>query len=440
MSRFPYAGWSNASSRSPRRVQLLAGLVVLGASAVSNGCGSDVQQTSARRPQVTDSAGVAIIENTTSAWDSAGAWRIEPEPLLQIGVVDGEDPYVFEQISSLGRLSDGRLFLFERGSREIRAFDARGTYLNSIGRAGDGPGEFPVPARTVSSAMATGPRDPLVVATPGDTLLAWNARGNRLAWFLPNGTLVREASYDPAELLRAMDGLAGASWQLLPDGTVFFNADNVGSALRSGGPRFQEGTLGVTTRRVGLVLDGFTRTGATLVVPFSEWYGFFQNPAYPMSVVAPQASPVRLHVSTPERWEVRTYDAEGALVRIVRLPLPRSPLSQDWLDTRLAMFPPSMRAEMEAAFDEFTMPDSVSPIEGLRTDTEGNLWIADAATFREGGVYDAHVIDAGGRWLGRVEGIVPWMRIQEIGSDYVLLRWSDDLSLQYLRVHRLVKP
>ena len=88
---------------------------------------------------VTDSAGVRII--TSTGGDAIYA-RVAGEPALTIGVVDGPDALMFQRIVSVARDEEGRLVVADAGWGEIRVFDAGGEHVLTIGREGEGPGEF----------------------------------------------------------------------------------------------------------------------------------------------------------------------------------------------------------------------------------------------------------------------------------------------------------
>ncbi len=64
------------------------------------------------------------------------------EPILDIGVLEGDRFYQFDQIVGGKRLSDGRIAVANAGSLELRYYDAEGKHLFSTGREGGGPGEF----------------------------------------------------------------------------------------------------------------------------------------------------------------------------------------------------------------------------------------------------------------------------------------------------------
>jgi len=80
------------------RVALLPALTLIGS------CSTD---SATARDAVRDSAGIAIVETTSPAAE----WRLSPEPVLRIGVVDGDDAYQFSSIVFAARLSDGRIVI-----------------------------------------------------------------------------------------------------------------------------------------------------------------------------------------------------------------------------------------------------------------------------------------------------------------------------------------
>lgn len=63
-------------------------------------------------------------------------------PTLEIGSLDGPEPYSFAAVESVIRLPDGRIAVADGGATSIGIYDADGDHVLSWGRAGDGPGEF----------------------------------------------------------------------------------------------------------------------------------------------------------------------------------------------------------------------------------------------------------------------------------------------------------
>ena len=85
------------------------------------------------------------------------------EPTVSIGQLEGEEPYLLHWAGSFARLPDGRIVVANRGSSEVRMFDASGSHLVSWGGQGEGPGEF----MSLSH----------VAPWPGDSIVAWYSPG-----------------------------------------------------------------------------------------------------------------------------------------------------------------------------------------------------------------------------------------------------------------------
>jgi hypothetical protein len=64
---------------------------------------------------------------------------------LQIGKEDGEN-YIFERIRRVKATDDGSIFVLDIKAAKIQKYDKNGTYLLTIGKKGQGPGEFQSPS------------------------------------------------------------------------------------------------------------------------------------------------------------------------------------------------------------------------------------------------------------------------------------------------------
>jgi len=91
---------------------------------------------------IRDSTGITIVENSAPKWTETDAWTLGPTPTLRIGGLDGAPEYELFRVAGARRLDDGRIVIANSGTHELRFYDADGTYLQSVGREGDGPGEF----------------------------------------------------------------------------------------------------------------------------------------------------------------------------------------------------------------------------------------------------------------------------------------------------------
>jgi hypothetical protein len=91
------------------------------------------------------SAGVLILLGCGAgheAGQTVPRWHFSEQPMMDVGVAEGDELYELDGAASSLRLADGRLLVANTGSSEIRVFDAQGRFLTRIGRKGSGPGEF----------------------------------------------------------------------------------------------------------------------------------------------------------------------------------------------------------------------------------------------------------------------------------------------------------
>lgn len=123
-----------------RRVSVLAPLIASGcllALACERRPGSPV---SSIRIDTLPSGAIFVHNSGPGRWAGSKAWRVEE--LLRIGVLEGDDAYVFGQIGALEVDAVGNIHVFDQHANELRTFSPSGEHLRTVGRAGAGPGEF----------------------------------------------------------------------------------------------------------------------------------------------------------------------------------------------------------------------------------------------------------------------------------------------------------
>src|SRR5688572_6307366 len=67
---------------------------------------------------------------------------IADSPSIVIGTVDEDPNYQFVDVVGVTRRPDGTIVVADRGTSNLRFYDARGKFLRKAGRNGEGPGEF----------------------------------------------------------------------------------------------------------------------------------------------------------------------------------------------------------------------------------------------------------------------------------------------------------
>jgi len=356
---------------------------------------------------------------------------VTPEPTLSIGTFQGDSIYQLFQVEGAKRLQDGRIAVANSGSGEIRIFDGEGRFLVAHGRKGEGPGEFERPA--------------LVGVLSGDTLVVVDNQLRRISLVHPEEGFL--------ESIRISDDLGGGAYPrgMLADRTVVMGGGFYFSS--AGTVQLSSGFSRRPTNYQSAGLNG------ELVTDFGEFPGseFFMQVQsqsggaismsarlIPFGKHAMQAvGPNRFYYASGDLWEIQAYDSAGDLRRLIRLAPDPVPVRSEDLEAQIRdeiaeASDPSQAPEIRAGFEEMPVPDFMPAFAGLHADVGGYLWVE---RYRRPGddtpVFD--ILDPDGALVGRIS-LSPGLEILEIGDDYVLALFRDELEVEYLKLFSLQRP
>ena len=118
-------------------------LLTAAAAAVFIACGTDADP-----PESTPETVIEAIGDTTVVRTLSGSvWGTEATlvPEVTIGRMDGPEEYLFGGIRSIAVADDGTVYVLDFQAQHVRVFDSLGVYVETLGRRGEGPGEFTRP-------------------------------------------------------------------------------------------------------------------------------------------------------------------------------------------------------------------------------------------------------------------------------------------------------
>jgi len=397
--------------RSSRLRRLTAcGVLVAGAACTSGG-GEDAAYTAV------DSAGVTIAQNAVPA-APRNLWQIDPEPAVDIGVLEGEEVYQLFDVSDAGRFADGTLVVANGGSKELRFYDASGRFLFAAGGEGEGPGEF--------RGMGN-------LAIVGDSVHAHDYALSRIAVFTSGGEFVRSFRVelpggDPAWVL---DALPDGRW--LVTKSFVFSPSEVSLVVRDTLPYMlidAEGTF-LDTLVVSPGVEFFVVGTAQSASASSLVFG--RSTQYAVA-------PGRLYVGDSDRYEIFGLAPSGTLELIVRSdrePVPVGAAEIEAVKAERLEDAPSdnWRRNLERLFADMPIPSTLPAFDALAADPAGHLWVMEASAPTDG-PRTWSVFDRDGRWRGTVE-TPAGLTVREVGEDHVLGTWRDELGVEHVRVHEL---
>jgi hypothetical protein len=369
-----------------------------------------------------DSSGIGVVESMEPSWTSESAWYLSSAPILSVGAQEADSAYLFHGVVGAKRLGHGRIAVADYGSHQIRYYDETGHFLTSVGREGEGPGEF----RFMS----------LFWRLPGDTVVLSHDRG--LSLFDPSGVFVRTVRPQPTP-----GGFSAQGVAQLDDGTILgINGTRAFSPADAGAliPNTLQFHTFQPSGTYGVFLDSFPAaplwfvTGTTDLrrVPFHT---------FPTR----GAAGANIYLTGGRKPEIQVRRADGTLRRIIRWQSQSQPLTSDhvarYRDYLLARASSdNARRRHEQFLNEVPMPDQL-PVLGeasFLVDRAGNLW---AEAYRPPWQAEAEwiVFSREGVWLGSLRTPAGFV-LHDVGPDFVLGTWRDDLGVEYVRTYGLVKP
>ena len=380
-------------------------------------CSSDVS-VDVDAYTIVDSAGVRIVESHSPTWGEDGR-RIDPEPSLRIGQVEGEEPYEFGQLWDGVLLADGQMAVSDGQAREVRVFDSAGRHVNTLGQAGDGPGEF----RNLGT----------VFEYRGDSIAAFDGRLYRTSVFSRSSGLARTVQ-------NRVEGNFGVFGFLRHGPFLLFNPGQYR-------PELPQGLQWDSTDVVAMDLSGDSSKIVTRLPILERLIGpGGRRESWRLQGVSIQAvAEDGFYWATSDRYEISFYDTEGDVRRILRRPIqPRvidASMKAEYEAATLTDFPRTQgeeRARMFARnFEDASYAETLPLFATAFVDGDQRLWVSEwpwpslLKPPRRWSVFSAE-----GVWLGDLEAPDGLMIVDSRG-DIVLGIWRDDSDVQYIQLHHL---
>jgi len=376
---------------------------------------------------VSDSAGIEIVVSRGAGWATEDdAWRLE----LDLDVGDTEGPNAFGRLVDVAPRRGGGFWVVDAQERRVRGYDDVGVEILAFGRAGDGPGEFRSVGRLgerSDGGISVGGRAPL-------ELYRFDASGEPLGAERVPPSLYREVRSGDAPD-RPPLGPSLGEWGFADDGTAFVQAVTIDAPAGE-------------IIRTDVVLR--PPDAGRPAVRFADWEApaMRGGPGGEVTLLQPDASwgPLSgggLWLTPGDVYELRRYDAAGALRAVLRRPASRLPLTAEIRAAYLASLEreaddPRTRAVLERA----VFPDSLPATAGLWvSEADGHLWVGvldPALAWRVEGANALDVFNGAGGYVGRL-AIPEGLRPTRITSDYVYGVWLDELEVPRARRYRIVR-
>jgi hypothetical protein len=337
---------------------------------------------------------------------------------LRLGVISGDSIQEFDRVVTPFLLADGRVVVPLRGKSVIRVFAPDGSHQATLGRYGEGPGEF----TALAGAWAR-----------GDTIEAIDFMERRIIRFLPDGSSQTIVLTGGGRTDVAIPGTAGDGWALLRiDAAGMGQRDQMSVQLFDRAGAY----LGEAAKVEGMLRQSSSAGGG--------------GP----SPLSPRARYV-LHDGTiylAETFDavIRAFPPAGDSARQIRWdpgPLPDPEVAlRAAIQAAVAMAPADQAEQRRILLEGFPPPERVSAFWDLLVDDRGFFWIRPFDPSKNFfGAGPQGTAGSGGEWLivspaGAVVGSVTVpvdLELTQITEDAVIGIARDELGVEYVRVHPL---
>lgn len=374
-------------------------------------------------PMVVDSAGIQVV-----TYELAGAaiptYRAVAEHDVEIGAVEGEDEYLLSRVVDVKGGADGSIMVSTGGV--LRIYSTAGVHLQTLGRTGEGPGEFASP--------------PTLAGLAGDTVYAWDGRTRRITSLLRSGELlettpVGASATGPFKIMRQADGsfLFQSRWiardandPVAHDARV--EVDSMVVELLS-----RTGTLLDT---IGIALDR-ERVKARQALPEGR-FGLMMADRPLTARAFARSDGRRLILGHSASFQLKSYTASGTVESIMRVHGAWPDIAPSTIRARLEEQLQEAAGEREIdprtqrLYEEFAL-DRAPRFSEILIATNGDRWVA-SFEFDDSDGFEWLVFSPGGDLRGRVS-TPPGLRVFEIGDGHLLGLVLDEFDVPFVRRH-----
>lgn len=383
---------------------------------------------------VQDSAGITLVDHSAAGFAAAPNWALGANPVAVIGG-EADDGAVDLSNSQLGTmLADGRVLAMSMQPPQLYIFNADGTLQGTLGRGGEGPGEY----RFLSALMVLG----------ADSIAGYDLMNRRALIFDAGGT-----AHDPIQFPLSASPIPPLLSGRLTDGTWFFQSFNPMAEPPAGTTGVYRNDAPVLTWRTGsdhydtvfttlgpMLKQGTVSMGGNSMT-IGRGIGYGSN-----SFLG--GSGDLIWSTTGERFVISGHDATGALKRQIRVALPARAVTEadrerfkgvlrEALERVRSMAPPALIESELAKVDETPFAEQHAGIGQMLVDRLGRIW-ATPNLPQVDSVATWAVFAPDGALLGKVT--VPAGTLYAASEDRIVVRREDPetglVRLEVLAVQR----
>lgn len=350
-------------------------------------------------------------------------WSIDPKPALRLGDANNDQAILFgNALVGATRLPNGGVLVADRGALSLKVFDPAGKHVKSLGRKGEGPGEFDHIAEFWRC---------------GEEIVAYDiGNGYRVTVFSTDLALKRSfrfrgppeggsSPYSAATACNTAGTFIHHGWEVRKDMKAGVFRANVPLWLSGADSTFRRLGEIPGSERWGQVVDGVLR--GTRPMPLGK------QPVIAIGVD-------RIYTGAADTYIIAIRDFSGRPLGTFGKPgaqLATTKADVDFaIDEETAGRGDDVRERVRKAYDAMDLPKTVPAYKAMLVDSEGMVWVQDYPRNRSAMTIWT-VFTRDGRQSSEVQ-LPTHLTVFEIGRDYVLGKFIDpEEDIPEIRVYRL---
>ncbi len=369
---------------------------------------------------ITDSAGITIIDN--GEIDRTGSSITLSDSVLRIGVLSGAEEYQLFQVGDIKLLSDGAVVVANRGTREVKVFEADGTHRVTFGGRGEGPREF----RSLSAVTILG----------NDTIQVQDLEDRAL--FTSDGTYLDRITRDVSGIQALVDRpFSWSGWAA--DGSAMGVLYDWEANIMVVGPMSRSPIIILRIKSDLVRIDTLGVFGAM------EQQYIDVGAAFPTSIIPPYPKNSYTALGSPDgtivvsdnavpQFELFHPDGSHSIVRWAQ---PADPISDSeieaWKDRQRAIRSPEQLVNLERVWGVMDVPETKPFHHGTAAGSDRVAWVKWDASRVGQARFSAFQPD--GRFIGTLR-IPSNFSLRDSGPGWVAGLVRDENDVEYVYVYR----
>ncbi len=345
------------SSEAPAQA-LILGLVLGFAMA---GCGTQPE------PEFADWVlpvpdGVPIKEYVRTSLEDRTEVAFELVEDLVIGGDSGDPNMAFYRPIAVVAADNGNIFVVESGARRVQMFSPEGEFLKTLGKEGQGPGEF---------------QRPMQATIAGDRLVVFDGLGRRLSIWTDDGEHVVDQGLPVTSMPSRLAGLPDGRLVAVSQEIDFASVDPAAMAA---------GTMPPTTSVLGVYGTEYEQLERLVEIenrPLPSPDEMNDLRARTQSMIDRMAAPrltftggggQPIYATSSVEYQILAMDPDGEVSWALRVAGERRPIRKSSKELRIRSL---ARDEPDVTVDDFQWPDLDRAISGsILSDGHGRLYVS----------------------------------------------------------------